>query len=432
MDQAQMVGVALGIAALVILLLIIFLKSNIVICQPNEVMIISGRKRKRPDGSTVGYRLIRGGRGFQVPFIESSKRLALTTRTVEVRPHRALCKGMIPVDIEGKANVKLAGREEEGLEAGIERFLGKEADAIDLTAKQVIEGALRGVIAGVSPEDANERRLELAAEVAERARSELSGLGIILDFFQIQDLSDEAGYLEAIGRQRNAEVQRDAAIAEARAQTEARQVAAEQMRVGREAEIAAETEVIARENTLEVERANLKATENAAREKAAVAGAVARVESEIGLQDKRTKLVSRQQEADVVVPARAQAEAARLEAEGRAARIVEEGKATAQAVEQMRVQWDGGNAHELFMIRMFPDLVDKVSTVVADNLRIDKLTILDGGGDGAGDGLPTYVRNLTSSVVAMLEQMKNATGLDLARLAERADQGSPGSIPPEM
>ncbi len=422
MDQAQLVGIYLGVGALAVLALVIFVKANIVICAPNEVVIISGRKRRTKDGSVVGYRLIRGGRGFKLPLLESAHRLTLTTRTIEVRPHKALCQGMIPVDIEGRANVKLAGREEDGLEAGIERFLGKGVDAIDKTAQQVLEGALRGVVAGVRPVEENERRLELAQEVGRRAREELSGLGIVLDFFQIQDLSDEAGYLEAIGRRRNAEVQRDARIAEAEAEAEARQVSAEQRRLGREAEIAAEQRIIEKENALEVERANLAALENEARERAGVAGQIARVEREVNLETKRAELSERRHAADTVIPARARSEADRLHAEGRAARIREEGRATAEAVRVMREEWDGGATQDLFMIRMFPELVDKVTRVVAENLRVDKLTILDGGGESGGDGLPNYVRNLTGSAVAMMEQMKNATGVDLARLAERGGE----------
>ena len=429
MDQAQLIGIYLGVGALAVLALLIFIKANIVICAPNEVVIISGRKRKAKDGSIVGYRLIRGGRGFKLPMLESARRLSLTTRTIDVRPQKALCQGMIPVDIEGKANVKLAGREEDGLEAAIERFLGKGAEAVDKTAQQVLEGALRGVIAGVSPEEANTRRLDLAQEVAAHARQELAGLGIVLDFFQIQDLSDGEGYLEAIGRKRNAEVRRDAKIAEAEADAEATQVAADQKRIGREAEIAAEQIVIQKENTLEVERANLQAKESEARERADVAGNIARVESEVELESKRVELSQRRHEADTVIPARARSEADRLVAEGEAARIMEDGKATAEAVRLMREEWDGGQAQELFMIRMFPDLVDKVTRVVAENLRVDKLTILDGG----GEGLPNYVRNLTSSAVVMMEQMKNATGVDLARIAERAGkEGRSDDVPKEL
>jgi flotillin len=77
---------------------------------------------------------------------------------------------------------------------------------------------------------------------------------------------------------------------------------------------------------------------------------------------------------------------------------------------------------------MLPTLLDKVTSVVSDNLRIDKLTILDGGN---GEGIPTYVKNLTNSAVVMLEQLKNATGIDFEKLAEKAQKPS-RSIPKEL
>jgi flotillin len=118
----------------------------------------------------------------------------------------------------------------------------------------------------------------------------------------------------------------------------------------------------------------------------------------------------------------------RRRAAGRAARILEEGKATAEAVQQMRDQWADGGTQELFMIRMFPELVDKVTRVVSENLRVDKLTILDGG---TGDGLPNYVRNVTNSAIAMIEQMKSATGIDLEKLA-RTSTGDGGDLPKQL
>jgi flotillin len=419
MEQAQIIGIALGLGVLAVFLLIIFIKTNIVICQPNEVVILAGRKRRLKDGTVVGYRIIRGGRGFKRPLLESVTRLPLTTRTIDVHPTKVLCSGMIPVNIEGRANVKLAGREEEGLENAVERFLGKGVDAVDRTAQQVLEGALRGVVATVSPEDANAQRLKLAGEVVERARADLSGLGIVLDYFQIQNISDEQGYLEAIGRQRNAEVLRDARIAEARAEAEARQVAAEQGRAGREAEIDADLEIVKRENALAVERAERKAEANRAEQKAGVAGDVARVEEQVVLEAKRVERNAKREEANTVVPAKASRQAMVLEAQGEAAKILEDGKATAEAIELMRAQWEDGETQELFMIRMLPELLDQATRVIADNLQVERLTILD---SGDGEGLPTHVRNLTRSAVVLLEQVKNATGVDLAKLAKRAQE----------
>jgi flotillin len=419
MEQAQIIGIGLGLGVLAVFALIIFIKTNIVICQPNEVVILAGRKRRLKDGTVVGYRIIRGGRGFKRPLLESVMRLPLTTRTIDVHPTKVLCSGMIPVNIEGRANVKLAGREEEGLENAVERFLGKGVDAVDRTAQQVLEGALRGVVATVSPEEANAQRLKLAGEVVERARADLSRLGIVLDYFQIQNISDEQGYLEAIGRQRNAEVLRDARIAEARAESEARQVSAQQGRTGREAEIDAELEIVKRENALAVERAERQAEANRAEQKAGVAGDIARVEEQVGLEAKRVERNAKREEANTVVPAKARHQASVLEARGQAAKILEDGKATAEAIELMRAQWEDGETQELFMIRMLPELLDQATRVIADNLQVERLTILDGGD---GEGLPTHVRNLTRSAVVLLEQVKNATGVDLAKLAKRAQE----------
>ena len=80
----QIIGIVIFIGLFISMLIIVFIKANLVICQPNEVIIISGRKRKLSDGTVVGYRLIKGGRGFKFPILESVKRLPLTTIPIEV------------------------------------------------------------------------------------------------------------------------------------------------------------------------------------------------------------------------------------------------------------------------------------------------------------------------------------------------------------
>jgi flotillin len=76
----------------------------------------------------------------------------------------------------------------------------------------------------------------------------------------------------------------------------------------------------------------------------------------------------------------------------------------------MREQWEKEDTRELFLIQQLPDILDKITSVVADNLSIDKVTVLDSGN---GNGMPTYVKGVTGSVVAIMEQIKNATGLDI-------------------
>lgn len=429
MEPTQLLGISIFLGIIAVLALIVFIKTNIVLCQPNELVVLAGKQRKLEDGTRIGYRVLRGGRGFKWPMLESVARLSLNTISIDLSLSRAMCSGMIPVSVEGRASVKLAGQVEQGMDAAVERFLGKGSEAVTKAAKQALEGALRGVIATMTPEKANASRLQLAAEATETARKDLRQLGIVLDFLQIQEITDDEGYLQAIGRQQNAAVQRDARIAEATADADARKVAAEQKRISREAEIGAESEVIERENALEVKRADLAAEENKAKEKASVAGQIVRAEEETKLQAERAALQEKQQEADVIIPARARKEARFMSAEADAARILENGRATAEAIERMEAQWKDGSNRDLFLIQLLPELTDKVTSVLADNLRIDRLTILDGGD---GEGLPNLVKNLTNSSVSMLEQLRNATGIDIAELANRGSGGEGPDLPKEL
>ncbi len=429
MDEAQLIGVALGLGVLAAILLIVFIKSNIVLCQPNELVVIAGRQRQLADGSSVGYRVIRGGHGFKRPLTESVARLSLNTIPIELALARVMCKGMIPVTVESRATVKLAGNDEGGMNEAIERFLGKGQDAVMKASTQALEGAIRGTIANMSPEEANTNRLELASRSAERARADLRRLGIVLDFLQIQEVTDDQGYLEAIGRKENATVRRDASIAEAIAEAEARKVAAEQRRLSREAEIGADLEIVEHENKLAVKQANLEAEVNKSQQRASVAGEIARVEEEVELETRRIQLREKHHEADTVVPARAKRVARLLEAEGEASSIRENGRATAEAVGLLKEQWQDEETRDLFLIQLLPELLDKVTSVVADNLRIDRMTILDSGN---GEGLPTLVKNLTSSAVTMLEQVKNVTGIDLADIAHRNDKDRGTTVPKEL
>ncbi|RMF64184.1 MAG: hypothetical protein D6743_09670, partial [Calditrichaeota bacterium] len=169
------------------------------------------------------------------------------------------------------------------------------------------------------------------------------------------------------------------------------------------------------ENKLKVHQAELAAESNRSEQRARVAGDIAKVEEEQKLEDARVRLNRKKYEAEVVVPSEAEKRAAELRAEGEAARILQDGKATAEAIRMMQEQWQDGATRDLFLIQLLPELLDKVTKVVADNLHIEKLTVLDSGN---GNGLPTHVRNLTGSAVAILEQLKTATGLDLPGLLQ--------------
>lgn len=393
-----------------------FTKAFLKICAPNEMLIFSGRTRELPDGTTIGYRIIKGGRTFQLPIIETVRRMSLETMPIEIELNGALAKGIIPLNVAGMANIKIAGTQEQGSSNAVERFLGKKREEIARIAKETLEGSLRGVLATLTPEEANTDRLKFAQEVMNQASEDFRKLGLVLDTFKIQSVSDSQRYLEAIGRKKNAEVQRDARIAEAESEAEARKVAAVARNEASVAEAEAEMITVGAQNRLRVTKAELEVTSNQAEAAAKVAGDIAKAEHENTLEEVRIDLNKKRYQADVVVPAAAAKEASELSAQGEAAKILEDGKATADAVKLMREQWDQGNTKELFLIQLFPDIVDKVSRVVAENLHIEKLTVVDSGN---GNGIPQLVKGLTGSVVSIIEEIKTATGLDIPDLLSR-------------
>jgi len=405
-----MLGLWIAIVIIACLIILAFIKANLRICHPNEILVFSGKQRRLKDGTVVGYRVIKGGRGLKVPIVESVTRLPLTTIPIDLELTGALSKGIIPINIQAMATVKIAGSEDEGLSNALERFLGKNLTDISQVAKENIEGSLRGVLATLAPEEANSNRLDFSEKVVQEARSDLKRLGLVLDTFKVKHLSDSEGYLDAIGRRKNAEVRRDARITEANAEAEARLVAAEAKRKGNVAEAEADIVIAEAENKLKVRKADLAAESNSAEARAKVAGDIARTEVEQKLEEQRVVVNKRKYEADVIVPAKAEKEAKELKAIGEAARIAENGRATAEAVRVLREQWEKEDTRELFLIQQLPDILDKVTKVLADNLSIEKVTIVDSGN---GHGMPAYVKGVTGSIIAIFEEIKNATGLDI-------------------
>ncbi len=391
-------------------------KAFLKVCAPNEMLVFSGRTRTLPDGSTIGYRIIKGGRSFQLPIIETVRSMSLETMPIDIELNGALVKGIIPLNVTGMANIKVAGTQEQGSSNAVERFLGKKSEEIARIAQETLEGSLRGVLATLTPEEANSERLKFAQEVMNQASEDFRTLGLVLDTFKIQSVSDSQRYLEAIGRKKNAEVQRDARIAEAESESEARKVTAAARNEASVAEAEAEMITVEAQNRLRVTNAELEVTSNQAEAAAKVAGDIAQAEHEKTLEEVRIDLNKKRYQADVVVPAAAAKEASELSAQGEAAKILEDGKATADAVKLMREQWDQGNTKELFLLQLFPEIVDKVSRVVAENLHIEKLTVVDSGN---GNGIPQLVKGLTGSVISIIEEIKTATGLDIPDLLSR-------------
>ena len=401
--------------ALVILILIGIVKSLVVICPPNRVAVISGRKRQLSDGRHVGYRLLQGGRTLRVPLIEQVQWMSLNTIPLEVAVTNAYSRGTIPLNVAGIANVKVSSRE--GLlENAAERFLGRSSAQIGQIAKETLEANLRGVLATLSPEEVNEDRLKFSHQLIDEADDDIKTLGLELDVLKIQNVTDDVQYLTSVGRLLTAEVIRNARVAEAERKAEAEKAEAAARQVGQVAGLEADRAIVVERNGLRVRTAELEAVSNAREEEALVAGEVAKVVASQELEGQRIELEKRRVEAAVVVPARAELEAQQLHAQAEAASIIEDGRAQVQVFKLLTDQYQaaGKDGHHVLVLNMLPELIDKIVATV-QGVKIDRVAVVDSNGDRgrSGGGIPGLVSQLPAALIALTEQIDAATGVDI-------------------
>ena len=233
------------------------IRALLVIVPPNRAAVITGGTKRLADGSTVGYRSITGGRTLRVPIIETVAHLNLETIPLEITVHNAFSKGNIPLNVEAIANVKIASKPESVFNNAVERLLGKTELEIQDLARDTLMGNLRGVLATLTPEQVNEDRLGFAKALGEDAGEDLAALGFHLDVLKIQNVSDEGGYLEAIGRKKAAEAIREAEISEAMAAADTREAQAQARQRAEIREAAANVKIAEANNELRVRQAEL-------------------------------------------------------------------------------------------------------------------------------------------------------------------------------
>jgi len=380
------------------------------ICEPNEVLIFSGRRRTTAEGNK-GYRIIKGGRGWRVPLIEKVDRLDLTNMIIDVNCTGAYSKGGIPLNIQGVANIKIAGHEP-ALGAAVERLLDKSREDIIRMAKDVLEGNLRGVLSRLTPEQVNEDKLAFAEKLLEEAEHDLGKLGLALDTMKIQNVHDDRGYLDSIGRRQSAEIIKRSRIAEAKAKATAITRDAENRQRARLQQVDAEEQIAVAQAERRVADARTMATAMVAEQRGQVNAMVAKAEAALEAESARVEKVRIQLEADVIEPARANMEAGIADARGRSSVILEEGRATVQVLEEMIKVWReaGDNARDIFLMQKLNVVMQSLVSTIG-NVKVDRITMLPADTQG-GDTARKAVR--------LVEELKGAIGVDLPMLLETA------------
>lgn len=286
--MSPVVIAVVGVVVLLVLLALVVV-SRYKVAGPSEAFIVTGRRGKRstdPETGRVftdnsGQKVVVGGGVFVVPFVQQRFTLDLSSRHIPVAVRGAVTLRGVKANLEGVAIVKVGGTED-AIRAAAQRFLMQQDGIVGFT-QEVLSGALRAIVGRMSVEDVIRDRAAFAGQVAEEAEASLSGQGLVLDAFQIQDITTEGSYLEDLGRPEAARAKQEADIAEAVAR-----------RAAEQARLKAEEEIAVAQRTLYLKQAEIKAETDQAEARANASGPLAEAARQQDILAEQEKVAERQ------------------------------------------------------------------------------------------------------------------------------------------
>ncbi len=464
-------------------------------CPSNKILVVYGKVRDER-----AAKCLHGGGTFVVPLLQDHAYLSLEPLAIDIDLQSALSQKNIRVNVPSTFTIGIS-TQREIMNAAAERLLGLGDKEIQHQARDIILGQMRLVIATLTIEEINQDREKFLDLVNKNVNYELNKIGLQVINVNIRDITDESGYIEALGRKaaatainqakvevaeadrsgeigqaaanRDKEVQvatqhaqsamgqkeadRDQRITVAKLEAEtvsseaeasraqdvaiaAQQAIAVQGKKQAEAEqrvrvASLEADATKGENESRASIADYEATLAERRAEAKRRGEVAMAQAERDvLQAEREREQAKLEKEQIVlqnierqkieIDADAEAERIRRVAQGNADGVLAKYKAEAEGVRSVLEAKAKGYADlmascadrkdlapALLMIEKMPELVAEQVKAI-QNLKIDKVTVWDGGDNGGNSSTAGFLRGLIGALPPMHELAEQA-GIDL-------------------
>ena len=450
----------LGISIVALFVLYLFLKNRYKKAGPDEALIVYGRRKLLGEkvvdeaGKAQGFRIVRGSGTFIWPGWEAHDRLSLKMMTLEINMPHVYTEQGIPINVRAVAQVKIEATTASIREAA-EAFLGMPVEEVRATIQETVAGHLRGIIGTLTVETLYRDQKSFQDKVRSEAQTDLRAMGFEFKSFVFQEIQDEQGYLDALGQPKIQEALKQARIATANADRDAKIEEENARRAKEQQRFNVDTEVADAEKRLSLKQASIKEEVDVAHAQATKAGEMEtkvqdiriaeqeverqklelnaqvreqadahkyqverntdaeryRIENEASAERKQREEIAEAIRAEGL--AKAEAEAAQRRevgiAEGEAilARGEAEASARRQLAEALKLYNEAGLSIEA--LKILPDIAAAVSEPLS---RAGTTTIISNGGTGTG------ASKLTEDVVQVISQLgpilNQLTGVQLS------------------
>jgi len=434
--------ILLIVAAVFVFVLLLWVLSRYRKCPSDKVLVIYGKVGTNPDGSPRSAKCIHGGAAFIWPVIQAYQYLDLTPMTINVDLAKALSYQNIRVDVPSRFTVGIS-TETGVMQNAAERLLGLRSNEIQELARDIMFGQLRLVIATMAIEEINTDRDKFLEAVSRNVETELKKIGLRLINVNVTDITDESGYIEALGKEAAAKAINDAKQSVAEKNRDGSIGASKAIRDERISVAEADATAVEGENKSKAHIAQSDATrreqeaEALRRATAAERTAEARALEEAYAAQKAAEQARAERDeatgqADVIVKARiakerleleaeAEAEQARRRAQGDADAIYARMEAQARGIQEILekqaagfgkvVEAAGGDTNaavQLMLADKIEDLV-KIQVEAIKNLQIDKITVWDSmSGQGGSPTTSNFLSGMMRSIPPLNEMFKMA------------------------
>ena len=455
-EAEDVLGIMIFAVVLILVAAVMFFAQRYKRCPPDQIMVIYGRTERTADGRPKPSKTLHGGASLVWPLIQDYAYISLKPMTINIDLRGALSLQNIRINVPSTFTIGVS-TEPSIMANAAERLLGFMVEDIEEMAKEIIFGQLRLTVASLTIEQINQDRDAFLELIRDNVGAELHKLGLYLINVNIIDITDESNYIESIGKKAASEAverarvdvanaERDGAVGSAEADRAREIQVAENMAQAEKGKKAAEADqrvyvneqeaiAVEGENSSQAQiaivNADLAEAEALAKQRAEIAKAQAEAEiqkSKYIEEEERLRAseIVREniQKQQIEIAAEAEAERQRRIAAGQADAILLKYEAEAAGVQKVLeakaagyaglVTSSGGDAKAAATLLM----VEKIEGMVAaqieavKNLKIDSITVWDGGGSADGSATSDFISSLVKSLPPLHDVARNA-GVDL-------------------
>ena len=436
-----------AVIAVIVIVLIVFTALLVFLsryrrCPSDKVMVIYGKVGQNKDGTARSAKCIHGGAAFIWPVMQAYEYLDLTPMSISVDLKSALSRQNIRIDVPARFTVGIS-TEIGTMQNAAERLLGLKMIEVQELAKDIIFGQMRLIIATMQIEEINTDRDKFLAAVSSCVESELRKIGLRLINVNVTDISDESGYIEALGKEAAAkainearvsvaERNREGSIGEANAVRDQRISVASSNATAVDGENSskaniAKSDATRRELEADAQRRAItaeKLAEAKAKEEAYAAEQLAekaRAARELATQEADIIVKAQIEKERIVLAAEAEAEQTRRRAKGEADAIFAKMEAQGRGVQEILskqaqgfadiIKSAGGDSNAAIQL-MLVDKIEELTKIQVEaikNLNIDKITVWDSmNGENGSPTTANFLSGMMKSIPPINETFKMA------------------------